>query len=74
MPEPDLPRLVLSLEEIQALKKSLPELPDARRDRIMEMYQLGVIETHTLMGEEGLVEYFEKIVSSGHKVKSVISW
>ncbi|KAF8937542.1 B subunit of glutamyl-tRNA amidotransferase [Dissophora ornata] len=74
MPEPDLPRLVLSLEEIQVLKNSLPELPDARRDRIMEMYQLGVIETRTLMGEEGMVEYFENVVSSGRKVKSAVSW
>ncbi|KAF9355395.1 hypothetical protein BGX26_006611 [Mortierella sp. AD094] len=74
MPEPDLPRLVLSQKEIQTLKQSLPELPDAQRDRIMQLYQLGVIETRTLMGEDGMVEYFESLMSSGRQAKSVISW
>ncbi|KAF9283707.1 hypothetical protein BGZ68_005196 [Mortierella alpina] len=74
MPEPDLPRLVLSPETILKLKDSLPELPDARRDRVMKSYGLGTIETRTLMGEEGMVEYFEAVVCKGHQVKSVISW
>ncbi|KAG0371058.1 hypothetical protein BGZ54_000976 [Gamsiella multidivaricata] len=73
MPEPDLPRLVLSPDTIKALKDSLPELPDARRERIMRNYQLGLIETRTLMGEEGMVEYFESLVSTGRQIKSVIS-
>lgn len=76
MPEPDLPRLVLSLSTIDALKQSLPELPDALRTRIMKDYGLGMIETRTLMGEEGMVQYFEQVVSgrSGRQAKSVISW
>ncbi|KAF9185240.1 hypothetical protein BGZ51_002764 [Haplosporangium sp. Z 767] len=74
MPEPDLPRLVLSQETILELKKSLPELPDVRRERIMKTYGLGMIETRTLMGEEGMVEYFEDVMSSGRQAKSVISW
>ncbi|KAF9984931.1 hypothetical protein BGZ65_012204 [Modicella reniformis] len=74
MPEPDLPRLVLDPEIIQALRESLPELPDARRERIMQNYQLGMIETRTLMGEERMVEYFESVVASGRQIKSVISW
>ncbi|KAG0287130.1 hypothetical protein BGZ98_004788 [Dissophora globulifera] len=74
MPEPDLPRLVLTQEEIHALQQSLPELPDARRGRIMEKYQLSVIEARTLMGEQDMVEYFESLVSTGLQAKSVISW
>ncbi|KAF9958115.1 hypothetical protein BGZ72_000859 [Mortierella alpina] len=74
MPEPDLPRLVISQEKIQEMKNALPELPDARRYRIMKLYGLGMIETRTLMGEDGMVEYFEDLVSTGRQVKSVISW
>ncbi|KAG0315545.1 hypothetical protein BGZ99_007407 [Dissophora globulifera] len=74
MPEPDLPRLILTQEEIHALQQSLPELPDARRGRIMEKYQLSVIEARTLMGEQDMVEYFESLVSTGLQAKSVISW
>ncbi|KAF9923173.1 hypothetical protein FBU30_006746 [Linnemannia zychae] len=74
MPEPDLPRLVLSPDTIAALKEQLPELPDAQRERLMSQYNLGIIETRTLMGEEGMVKYFEDVVSKGLQTKSVISW
>jgi len=76
MPEPDLPRLVLSQQAIHALKQSLPELPDIRRRRIMKEYDLGIIETRTLMGEEGMVEYFEQVLrdNSDRNVKSAVSW
>ncbi|KAF9111798.1 hypothetical protein BGX27_004426 [Mortierella sp. AM989] len=74
MPEPDLPRLVLSQDEIQTLKQTLPELPDTQRDRIMQSYHLGVIETRTLMGEDDMVAYFESLMSPGRQAKSVISW
>ncbi|KAG0093032.1 hypothetical protein BGZ92_007752 [Podila epicladia] len=73
MPEPDLPRLVLTKQMIEELKASLPELPDTRRSRIMAKYDLGMVECRTLMGEEGMVEYFEQVVS-GRPVKSVVSW
>ena len=36
MPEPDLPPIVTSTEEIEAIRKGLPELPDARRARLMD--------------------------------------
>jgi aspartyl-tRNA(Asn)/glutamyl-tRNA(Gln) amidotransferase subunit B len=74
MPEPDLPRLVLDQEMIRALKAQLPELPDAQRERLMSQYDLGLIVTRTLMGEEGMVEYFESVVSKGPQAKSVVSW
>ncbi|KAF9290001.1 hypothetical protein BGZ74_000581 [Mortierella antarctica] len=73
MPEPDLPRLVLAKQTIEGLKASLPELPDTQRSRIMTKYDLGMVECRTLMGEEGMVEYFEQVVS-GRAVKSVVSW
>ncbi|KAF9157022.1 hypothetical protein DFQ26_009146 [Actinomortierella ambigua] len=73
MPEPDLPRLILSQETIDRIKASLPELPDIQRERLMTQYSLGLIECRTLMGEEGMVPYFEQVVI-GRKVKSAISW
>lgn len=74
MPEPDLPRLVLDLATIRALKAQLPELPDVQRERIMSQYDLSMIETRTLMGEDRMVEYFESVVSKGPSAKSVITW
>src|ERR1041384_5295287 len=39
-PEPDLPPLVVSKEFIEEARSSMPELPDARRRRFMEEYDL----------------------------------
>ena len=41
MPEPDLPPIITSAEEIEAFRKSLPELPDARRERLTKEYGLS---------------------------------
>ncbi|KAF9978394.1 hypothetical protein BGZ73_002573 [Actinomortierella ambigua] len=73
MPEPDLPRLILSQETIDRIKATLPELPDAQRERLMTQYSLGLIECRTLMGEEGMVPFFEQVVAA-RKVKSAVSW
>ncbi|MCC6934458.1 MAG: Asp-tRNA(Asn)/Glu-tRNA(Gln) amidotransferase subunit GatB [Candidatus Yanofskybacteria bacterium] len=62
-PEPDLPPVVLTDAEIEALRASLPELPAARRERFTREYGLpsGDIEILTVFKELG--DYFEEVVS-----------
>ncbi|MCC6405237.1 MAG: Asp-tRNA(Asn)/Glu-tRNA(Gln) amidotransferase subunit GatB [Candidatus Yanofskybacteria bacterium] len=62
-PEPDLPPIVLTEAEIDALRASLPELPAARRERFATEYGLpaGDIEILTVFKELG--DYFEEVVS-----------
>ena len=52
MPEPDLPPIVTSEDEIEAIRRELPELPDARRSRLMD--------------EAGLSAYDSGIITSSH--------
>ena len=40
-PDPDLPLVKLSPELIGTLRKNLPELPDAKKQRFMEEYGLN---------------------------------
>ena len=47
-PEPDLPELAIALEEIDAVRASLPELPEARKARFM-----GRLRPHGLRGLHG---------------------
>jgi len=62
-PEPDLPPVVLTEEEIEELRASLPELPQARRERFAREYGLpaGDVEVLTVFKELG--DYFEEVVS-----------
>ena len=61
MPEPDLVPIVTTDEEIEDYRKKLPELPDARRARLVEMgltaYDAGVITASRAMAE-----YFDAVV------------
>lgn len=61
-PEPDLPTLVLSEAFIEEARRSLPELPDARRRRYMTEFGLNVSDAAALNESRELGDYFETIL------------
>ena len=63
-PEPDLPPLTFSEAEVQALRQSLPEMPDARRDRLVEQYGLTRYEATQLTASRPTADYFERAAHS----------
>jgi aspartyl-tRNA(Asn)/glutamyl-tRNA(Gln) amidotransferase subunit B len=62
-PEPDLPPVVLTDEEIEAIRASLPELPAARRARFREEYGLPQADIEILVVFKELGDFFEEVVS-----------
>src|SRR3989344_2804043 len=64
-PEPDLPPLDFTKEgiDLEELKLSIPELPEARRKRFFEEYKLPQGQTEALVSNPKLAEYFEESVS-----------
>ena len=74
-PEPDLPPLVIDLDWIEAIRASLPELPEAKTRRFIEQYELKPQEARLLTSEKALADYFEAVVSkSKSSPKTVNSW
>src|SRR5271169_4350170 len=47
-PEPDLPPLIVSADFLEQSRKKLPELPEARRARMVAEYDLSPKDAHTL--------------------------
>jgi len=62
-PEPDLPPLQFTPEEVKKIKAEIPELPQSRRERLKREYVLGEQEIEIFVQNKGLGEYFEKVVS-----------
>jgi aspartyl-tRNA(Asn)/glutamyl-tRNA(Gln) amidotransferase subunit B len=62
-PEPDLPPFETSVFDIEALRGSLPELPDAKRVRFMKEYGFDEKQTEILVSEPAFANYFEEAVS-----------
>jgi aspartyl-tRNA(Asn)/glutamyl-tRNA(Gln) amidotransferase subunit B len=58
-PEPDLPPLVLTREFIQRIRAEIPELPEARRARMIAEYELNRQDAFTLTASREFADRFE---------------
>jgi aspartyl-tRNA(Asn)/glutamyl-tRNA(Gln) amidotransferase subunit B len=59
-PEPDLPPVTLSAEQVEAIRARLPELPDAKLRRFEEAYGLGRYEAGLLTESRARADFFER--------------
>ena len=73
-PDPDLPLVRLSPELIETLRKKLPELPDAKKQRFMEEYGLNDYDAGVLTASQELSRYFEKVLADGAVPKIACNW
>ncbi len=58
-PDPDLLPVILDEDYIEAVRETLPELPDARRERFMYEYGLSAYEADVLTASREMADYFE---------------
>jgi aspartyl-tRNA(Asn)/glutamyl-tRNA(Gln) amidotransferase subunit B len=73
-PEPDLPPLEVSAEWVEEIKRSLPELPDARRRRFVTQYGLPDYDAGVLTQSAGLAAYFEATAAAAGNAKAASNW
>lgn len=73
-PEPDLLPVHFTDEEIEAIRKSLPELPEDRRNRFVNDYSLTPYDAHVLTLEQDISEYFDAAAKSSKAPKLVANW
>src|ERR1039457_2109416 len=66
-PEPDLPPLIVSAEFLSETRKKLPELPEARRARMVAEYDLSPKDAHTLTASR---EFADRIEAAARKAKN----
>ena len=60
-PDPDLLPVELDAEFIEAVRKTLPELPDAKKQRFVDQYQLKSADAEILTVSRALADYFETV-------------
>ena len=68
-PEPDLPPLVLTAEYIERQRAELPELPEARRARMIAEYELSPKDVETLTAERSFADRFETAAKTAKSPK-----
>ena len=72
-PDPDLLPLVFTQEYVDKIRASLPELPDARKNRFIKDYSLTPYDAGVLVGEKDTAEFFEA-VAKGRDAKQATNW
>jgi len=73
-PEPDLVPLVIDPGWIEETRQSLPELPEARRDRFVRAYGIPEYDAGVLTASKELADYYEAAVKAHSDPKMVSNW
>jgi aspartyl-tRNA(Asn)/glutamyl-tRNA(Gln) amidotransferase subunit B len=73
-PEPDLPPLIVSEEFVEKVRASMPELPEARRRRFMDLYGLSFSDASQLTSERSLADYYEEAAAVSGNARTAANW
>ncbi|MDD3839368.1 MAG: Asp-tRNA(Asn)/Glu-tRNA(Gln) amidotransferase subunit GatB [Clostridia bacterium] len=73
-PEPDLVPIELEDEWIEAIKKDLPEMPEVKKKRFVDQYELPDYDSDILTSSKALANFFEKCMEGYDNPKNVSNW
>ena len=73
-PCPELLPVIVSEETIAELRRTLPELPDARQARFVAQYELSDYDAGILSSDAATAHYFETVVSHSNNAKLTANW
>ena len=73
-PDPDLLPIVVTDEDIEAIRKTLPELPDTKKARFMSDYSLSAEDAGILTASLELADFFETVAKECADSKLASNW
>lgn len=73
-PEPDLMPVFFDDDKISAIRESLPELPEQKRERYVAEYSLTPYDAHVLTLDKNFADYFESAAKVSRAPKLVANW
>ena len=73
-PEPDLPPLAIDAERIDAIRRRLPEMPDARRRRLAGTYGLSDYDAGQMAASPATSRFFEAVAAASGHPKAAANW
>lgn len=73
-PEPDMPPISVSQEQIQAISAEMPALPRALFQRYTKEYGLSEYDAYNITDNKGIALYYEAILAHTKNYKSAANW
>lgn len=72
--EPDLCPIKIDEKQVESLRVQMPELPDARKNRLISQYELPEYDAEVLVSERALADFFEECGKMYSKPKNISNW
>ncbi len=72
--DPDLVPMEIPDEWIEEIRNTLPELPNARKERFISEYELSDYDAGLLSATQVIGDYFESVLKIFNKPKTVANW
>ena len=73
-PEPDLPWITIAPEWVEAVKSTIPEMPDSRRARYIKEFGLPAYDAMVLTLTKEMSDFFQATVAEGADPKQASNW
>ncbi len=73
-PDPDLMPIVIDDEWVERIRKTLPELPEAKKARYIEDYALPEYDAEFITASKALAKFFDSTVEAGAQPKAASNW
>lgn len=73
-PEPDLVPIVVDPARVEEIRTNLPELPDARKVRLVNSHGLSSYDAEVLTASRAMADYFDQVVKLGADAKAAANW
>jgi aspartyl-tRNA(Asn)/glutamyl-tRNA(Gln) amidotransferase subunit B len=73
-PDPDLPIVVYTKEQVEEVRAKLPELPHVRMQRFMDELGLSAYDADILVSDKAVANYYEEVLEQRIDAKTAVNW
>ncbi len=70
-PDPDIPPIIFTEEELKAIKDSLPEMPEERKARYTESYGISPVDADNIINDKEICDFFEAAIKEYNSPKTI---
>ena len=73
-PDPDIPPIIFTEEELEEIKNSIPELPEQRVERYVNSLGLKKADADIIVGDKKVCDFFDEAISAYNNPKAVANY
>ena len=73
-PDPDIPPIIFTEEELEEIKSSIPELPEQRVKRFVEEYGIKPADADLIVGDKRICDFFDNATTAYDNPKAIANY